>query len=605
MSLIETRSRNNSGGGVNTTTWYDAVVDGGLDPTGATDQSTQIASFYAAIPANAVAYFPAGTYQGLHSPNKAITILGDGKHRTTFIPPASVAASSKFVNFVANTKCEIRGVKLNAQGNVNIVRGVNNEGNGTDKHITVADNWFENFTSTTGAPSPHGSGACAVYLWTADACVVENNDFVDCVYGPLMDNPGPDCRVVNNRLWCTTSPGVCLSGILFRRGTTLYSGSLCEGNTIENVRVDPGGIGVNGHGIDMIRCQGMRINGNTVRDTAGASIHVGAGSYGSKIIGNDCSEAYIASMYVELGIGVTRVTLATPVTARTVASASVTIPANGTSFTLTLDAAPGFIDRGTVLADGKIVHYNAISGSQLTGCTSPSVGSVIALGGTVQGTPPYPDACTIIGNTIHDNYKNGVSLSYSAGTIIQGNEIHECGWEGIFSDSDRVAIEGNRIYNTCLVGKSNTSNPNVTAQIRVTTGSKCTIFGNHTWNNIPTPQAAYGIAVGNAGHTLTDNICTDNVTGPIFEQAGGATNLISENPGYSSTTTMGLATLVAGTATVTTAAVTANSRIFLTKNSGTSTGALRVSARTAGTSFVITSSDAADTSTVAWQIIEP
>jgi hypothetical protein len=69
--------------------------------------------------------------------------------------------------------------------------------------------------------------------------------------------------------------------------------------------------------------------------------------------------------------------------------------------------------------------------------------------------------------------------------------------------------------------------------------------------------------------------------------------------------TMGVATLVTGAVTVATTEVTANSRIFLTKNSGSSTGALRVSARVAGTSFTITSSDGADTSTVAWLIVEP
>jgi hypothetical protein len=68
---------------------------------------------------------------------------------------------------------------------------------------------------------------------------------------------------------------------------------------------------------------------------------------------------------------------------------------------------------------------------------------------------------------------------------------------------------------------------------------------------------------------------------------------------------MGVATLSAGSVVVSTTAVTANSRIFLTKNSGSSTGSLRVSARTAGTSFTITSSDAADTGTVAWMIVEP
>jgi hypothetical protein len=69
---------------------------------------------------------------------------------------------------------------------------------------------------------------------------------------------------------------------------------------------------------------------------------------------------------------------------------------------------------------------------------------------------------------------------------------------------------------------------------------------------------------------------------------------------------MGTANLAAGTATVNNALVTANSRIFLTSQvDGGTPGFLRVSARTAGTSFTITSSDAADTSTVAWIIFDP
>lgn len=69
---------------------------------------------------------------------------------------------------------------------------------------------------------------------------------------------------------------------------------------------------------------------------------------------------------------------------------------------------------------------------------------------------------------------------------------------------------------------------------------------------------------------------------------------------------MGTATLVAGTVTVNTTAVTANSRIFLSNNAnGGTVGALYVSARTAGTSFVITSTSATDTSTVAWLLLEP
>lgn len=69
---------------------------------------------------------------------------------------------------------------------------------------------------------------------------------------------------------------------------------------------------------------------------------------------------------------------------------------------------------------------------------------------------------------------------------------------------------------------------------------------------------------------------------------------------------MGTATLVAGAATVSNTSVTANTRIFaFSQTDGGTPGWLRVSAKTAGTSFVITSSSASDTSTVAWLLVEP
>jgi len=70
---------------------------------------------------------------------------------------------------------------------------------------------------------------------------------------------------------------------------------------------------------------------------------------------------------------------------------------------------------------------------------------------------------------------------------------------------------------------------------------------------------------------------------------------------------LGTATLVAGTVTVANTSVTANTRIFCSIDSGTQTNAgfLRVSARVAGTSFTITSSNAGDTSGVSWLLIEP
>lgn len=69
---------------------------------------------------------------------------------------------------------------------------------------------------------------------------------------------------------------------------------------------------------------------------------------------------------------------------------------------------------------------------------------------------------------------------------------------------------------------------------------------------------------------------------------------------------MGVATLSGGTITVSNSRVTANTRIFITpQETGTLTGFVRVSARSAGTSFTITSSIGTDNAVLAWQLIEP
>ncbi len=69
---------------------------------------------------------------------------------------------------------------------------------------------------------------------------------------------------------------------------------------------------------------------------------------------------------------------------------------------------------------------------------------------------------------------------------------------------------------------------------------------------------------------------------------------------------MGQAVLVGGTVVVSNTTVTANTRIFLSHaNTSGTLGHLYISARTASTSFTITSSSGTDTSTVNWLLVEP
>lgn len=68
----------------------------------------------------------------------------------------------------------------------------------------------------------------------------------------------------------------------------------------------------------------------------------------------------------------------------------------------------------------------------------------------------------------------------------------------------------------------------------------------------------------------------------------------------------GSAVLAAGSKVVATTAIGASSMVFVTSNfPGGTPGDVRVSARTAGSSFTITSSSGTDTSEVAWFIVNP
>lgn len=116
-------------------------------------------------------------------------------------------------------------------------------------------------------------------------------------------------------------------------------------------------------------------------------------------------------------------------------------------------------------------------------------------------------------------------------------------------------------------------------------------------------DAAAGRATLSAASLAANSFAGDQtVTGDVILSAAGNGVKVKEG----SNATMGTGVLVAGTVTINTTKVTANSRIFLTVQvAGGTQGILSVGTVTAGTSFVINSTNAADTSTVAWIIVEP
>lgn len=122
-----------------------------------------------------------------------------------------------------------------------------------------------------------------------------------------------------------------------------------------------------------------------------------------------------------------------------------------------------------------------------------------------------------------------------------------------------------------------------------------------------------GNGLGSTAFTVIDNNKVYTFNNTLDDGSGNMTlggNLtlpltMKFNIATGSNASAGTGTLSGGTVTISTTAVTASSLIFLTDTASsiTNVGSLTVSAKTAGTSFVVTSTLALDTSTFNWLII--
>ncbi len=173
------------------------------------------------------------------------------------------------------------------------------------------------------------------------------------------------------------------------------------------------------------------------------------------------------------------------------------------------------------------------------------------------------------------SYALSENIALAAGQCVL---LNDKGWT-IMSDQDQVVV---------ATGKLLTVNNTVT--LAGTDGTTMTF-----------PETSATIARVDAANTFTGN---QTFSGHVKIVTAGYGIFIKEG----SNARMGTATLSSGTATVSTTAVSEASRIFLTIQSlGTVTSpkSIAVTDRVAGTSFTITSSDATDTSVIAWMIVDP
>ena len=198
-------------------------------------------------------------------------------------------------------------------------------------------------------------------------------------------------------------------------------------------------------------------------------------------------------------------------------------------------------------------------------------------------------------------HSGDLSATKSVGSLDTGS------LPGLPGASGAYLYAGNGFESLMLQRAGNTAG-NRRAYVGLTgSGLNFGFFDDQAGTQLPVITAAGGAASGITGVTSTSGSGPWAHTG-AFSASGAVNTSVGFTVKEGANAKQGVATMVAGTVTVSNTSVTANSRIQLTVQSlGTVTApkAIAVTARTAGTSFTITSADNTDTSVVAYEIFEP
>lgn len=280
-------------------------------------------------------------------------------------------------------------------------------------------------------------------------------------------------------------------------------------------------------------------------------------------------------------------------------------------------------ENWTATAQGTDLRFKTTT----TGGTSPADRFVISSGGqalfaTTSFLTPRSNFLTTVSPQVQIE---GLSNSQSSLSITDSQNANSTAW-GIYFGKSRAAVRGgNTIVNSgdyagSIIATGNNGTTMVNCgiiQFNIEgTPSATSMPGRITFLTVPdgsttalermriTNAGNVGIGTASPGEKLEVSGNIKATSGDVSIATAGKGLKVAEGANAK----MGTAVLVAGTVTVSTTAVTANSRIFLTAQVlGTVADpkALAVTARVNGTSFTITSSDNTDTSTVAWMMVEP
>lgn len=263
-----------------------------------------------------------------------------------------------------------------------------------------------------------------------------------------------------------------------------------------------------------------------------------------------------------------------------------------------------FTDTGVVMGKGISSDTMLVNPRTFTRLIT-SKGGLLSNAGANNGTGDQVLAAGANGNVLVANSAAALGINWAAAVVVSAPFTYTLATRtltcavatdsvaGVLSAADHTTYTG---YGTTLALKAPIASPTFTGTPAAPTAAPGTSTTQLATTAFVTTADNLKAPLASPAFTGTPTVAGDVQITTIGKGVQVKTGTNAK---------IGTATLVAGTVTVANTSVTANSRIFVCSNTdGGTPGWLRVSAKTNGTSFVITSSSATDTSTVAWYIVE-